>query len=716
MHSVLKFERPASLVALRPGGRPQVARPSIFAFLVILLAGINPVVIRADTSSTIQTLEMTGQLPLTGNPVIDNEFKEKLAAALEHETETQPLPPQLAKRFDDVVRAFDLDQPDLELSAKNLAAKHRSWGLRSSNGANHISPENVKTMPLGAALYTTSSLFDRRSIFDMGALRTGSLIPNLNGQSESGITSKISSKSGKDSKSEKFTMEFGASARFGGWQGSVAFKHDQASEDTKMEGSAKASIYSYVTNTLRIEPQRGQNFLELRGALRGKDLASTDFDYYVKTESSLVDGLPYQKIVRLNPVNYTNGPAAGFSPRAHIQALIKLIDTFAALGDQYHQFASNQKAQQNILLDMFKLKNAIQASIKFFYDGYGDAFVTEVSGYSEVEGYGILKEESGSKNFERNNAGTLTAGYNSFLGGAEASTSVGNWLKESSAYGASSIDAGAGEFPANGRDLGAYIKAIQEQMTALMKNTSTSAVIPAAQITPSFPTAPKLRDWRDDPFSPPDMKEFKDYDAWVASREGFRDTKAWTKPKWLQEKWKNEPANNALPAEAARDLVNNQLNGQASRQQTTEIERVSSLSESLVESVLEIEVRERANTVGVKGVNAGSSKSQAQKEAIYGHAIYQRINQELSDMKKYGKQLIAQQKKVAKQTENSMPLGNGEATGNEMYLDKMMVSNFKALPYTTVGMDGSLIPFIEAKSVLTAFFLAQEELHGVMCS
>jgi hypothetical protein len=28
----------------------------------------------------------------------------------------------------------------------------------------------------------------------------------------------------------------------------------QASEDTKMEGSAKASIYSYVTNTLRIEP------------------------------------------------------------------------------------------------------------------------------------------------------------------------------------------------------------------------------------------------------------------------------------------------------------------------------------------------------------------------------------------------------------------------------------------------------------------------------
>jgi hypothetical protein len=107
-------------------------------------------------------------------------------------------PPQLAKRFDDVVRAFELDQPDLELSAKNLAAKHRSWGLRSSNGANHISPENVITMPLGAALYTTSSLFDRRSIFDMGALRTESLIPNLNGQSESGITSQISSKSGKD--------------------------------------------------------------------------------------------------------------------------------------------------------------------------------------------------------------------------------------------------------------------------------------------------------------------------------------------------------------------------------------------------------------------------------------------------------------------------------------------------------------------------------------
>jgi hypothetical protein len=47
MNSVLKFERPALSVALRPGGRHQVTRPSIFAVLDILLAGINPVVNRA---------------------------------------------------------------------------------------------------------------------------------------------------------------------------------------------------------------------------------------------------------------------------------------------------------------------------------------------------------------------------------------------------------------------------------------------------------------------------------------------------------------------------------------------------------------------------------------------------------------------------------------------------------------------------------------------
>jgi len=169
------------------------------------------------------------------------------------------LPDKISKRFDDIDLAFELDDSDLELAAKGAARTNASLGASSTNDQ-LITPQNIKTMPLGAALWTSESLFARRSIFDMGILRGMSLIPNLEGQQEQGMTSSVSSRSDKKNTSSRFNLDVGAAIRYGGWQGSVGYKHEQFQDVTQMGGRSTASIYSYLTNTLRIEPNSGNKY------------------------------------------------------------------------------------------------------------------------------------------------------------------------------------------------------------------------------------------------------------------------------------------------------------------------------------------------------------------------------------------------------------------------------------------------------------------------
>lgn len=667
--------------------------------VAMVFHGVAPS-LHADVAANIGNFEIKGELPLTGNPTIDRAFKRRFIRAIEQQGNTKPLPPHLRKRFDDLDAGLGLDQHDLELAAKGVASS-QSTGSMPSTANNVITPDNVKSMPLGASLWTDQSMFARRSVFDSGILSSESLIPNLQGITEAGLTSAVSSRTDKTTESSKFSMEFGASARYGGFQGSLGYKHDEATEKTTMKGRATASVYNYATNTLRIEPEQAGLYRELRGALRGVALADTELDNYVRiTKLRVKPGDPedvstYQRVAVLKTFDGIQPPSA-YSPRAHIQALMRLEDIFSQLWNQYYQYDTYKKIQQETLLDMQSLKVAINSSIKAFYTNYGDAFVTEVSGYSEIEGQAELSQESGADNAEKNNAGTLSGGYNSFIGGAEASTSIGKWARSASASGASQITTTVIQRPNNGADLSSYDKSLRDWVQNAINSTGASAALPAVQSTLSFPNPPKPRPWQDDPFAPP--AKAKDFEDWTKSRDAFKDSKGYKVPSWLTKKEaKGEmPANNN--PDAARDAVAEFMIGEDNGNRGSvrpQPDGQRSVSEEVVLDIV-VDDEQRNSSAKLSGqpkhqpVAGEVSSSSNSGHSIHGESLYKKITYELKALKAYGKKIHARDRRLSKQsrtwlaTPNRLDGLSDTAEGNEMFLDKMMVSSFKALPFTAV--------------------------------
>lgn len=630
-----------------------------------------------------------------------------------------------SKIFDDIASAFGLDNADLELAAKGAARTNTSVGS-SSTMDQLITPENIKTMPLGASLWTSESLFARRSIFDMGILRGRALIPNLEGQQEQGMTSSVSSRSDKKNTSSRFNLDVGAAVRYGGFQGAVGYKHEQMRDVTQMGGRSTASIYSYVTNTLRIEPNAGKKYLELRGALSGVDLVAKQEDagkskealdkkiseYILVEEAGTGDNNDF-KYKRVKVVKVYDGEDT-LSPRAHIQALIEFERIFVDLKNQYRLFSANETVKRLTLLDMQQLKSAINASIKKFYENYGDSFAIKVSGYSEVEGEAEFEQDSKQESFEKNNAGTLTAGYNSFIGGAEASLSIGEWTKDAAASGASRLTTRVFKRPGDATvDISGYGDKLTTWINNAIKGTNDNAVIPAIAIKPSYPTPPTPRSWKDDPFAPPDMKEFKDFDAWKESRELFKDSKAYRIPDWLkQAKGGGGNGNddqqgdgilngrlniniqeNYFDANVARQNVAEQV--AANDRRSTEVRRVSG---SIVDQVVAAGDGEVQQALSIT-LSTKSPKKSGDSN-LYGDALYKKFDHEFKALKAYGKKVLAREKRIRKREsifanqvnqgssnviKNAVSVADAASTENgQINLDKMMVSSFEAIPYTAV--------------------------------
>jgi hypothetical protein len=677
------------------------------AYLLVISLGVSAA--HAGNENTLDsTLSSTSMaLPLTGNEVTDQQFYQRLTQAIERQSVTQPLTPLLAKRFNDLKDAVGLDLSDLRLAAKGLSTVRAEKG---AIGSNHIviNPENIKTMPLGASLWTDQSMFSRRSIFDSGVLIGRSLIPNLQGNTESGQSTKVSSRTDKDTTSKKFSLDFGVSARFGGFHSSAGYKHDEASENTKMNGGAAASIYNYATNTIRIEPEQASNYLELRGALRGVALGEDEIKSYISIVTNRVnpsdtndtDTFEQVKVIK----NYDGqSPPSAQSPRAHVQALILLEDAFGRLSAQFLKYQNNEAIQQQTLLEMQGLKNAINASIKAFYTNYGDSFVTEVSGYSEVQGVGQLVQESKSNNFERNNAGTMTGGYSNFIGGGETSTSVSQWLKEANAYGALSVKTTVYQKPNNGVDLSGYSASLNTWLNSAITSTGTSAQLPPVAITPSLPTLPTVRPWQDDPFGPP--VKSKDFDDWTKSRDAFKDSKGYKIPTWLKKKNDAEGVpvpENAAGAQQAVAELNNAGDGRPVSENVDVDDipipdrRGSGMAEAMVQSILirpaNQSVRNEPNSQS-NAISPHLTFPQKKGQSLYGRKLYNDIRHELRSLKAYGIKVKAQERRQARLSgawlanggmNDSRVVATSAPEVNEISLDKMMVSSFKGLPFSAV--------------------------------
>lgn len=687
--------------------------------LMISLLQVEDCSAKADELTVLRQLENNAYLPLTGNELTDGRFRRELAKILNKDH--QPLPPRLAKKFDDLSYHLGLDHQELIDSAMGVAAAGRRMvnNLESSEDM-LITPNNVKTMPLGAMLWTGQSMFNRRSIFDPGILNGLSLIPDLQGITEHGQTSKVSSRTEKETTSSKFTEDFGASVRYVGFGSSLGYKHDEAHETTTMGGVATASIYSYATNTVRIEAEQGDEYMELRGALRGKPFDKSALNNYVEittvpvtpTDNSKTSIYTRIRVIKTFEGGLSDSPFEQ-SPNAHIQVLTLLENLFSDLKLQYERFEDHKEIQQITLLDMINLRGAINATIKNFQVEWGDSFVTEISGYSEVQGTGTLIQESKASNFERNNSGTITAGYSSFIGGGEASNSIGDWLKEANAYGASQIKTTVSERPNNGTNLTAYETSLNEWLNKAITATGTSAQLPPVAITPSMPTIPKVKDPQDNPFTPP--KDAKDYAGWKKTVQDMAEGEGYKLPKWLQKKNEAEakpnPVNGAEARDAvAKDMVADNLNRRSGRLIVDPDN--ANVSQNVVQAISDANQdadKSSISTVAMTGVR---------QEKLIGSNLYKRIGAELKALKAYGKKQSTKRNKSISETWAAAS-GASRLEGtlandppNEITLDKMLVSNFKVLPYTAVlsalrpnlelpaSLDGGIEGFVNTSVLL----------------
>ena len=631
------------------------------------------------------------------------------------------LSPAESKRFDDIEMAFGLDNADLELAAKGAANNKESVLGSSATSDLLITPANIKTMPLGAAMWTSESLFSRRSIFDMGALRGKSLIPNLEGQQEQGMTSSVSSRSDKKNTSSRFNLDVGAAVRYGGFQGAVGYKHEHFRDVTQMGGRSTASLYSYVTNTLRIEPNAGNKFVELRGALSGVDLVPTQADpaktkeafdneiaKYISVEEAFTgpnNDIKYKRVT----VNKVYDGEETLSPRAHVQALLEFERIFSDLKNQCKKFINNEEVRRLSLLGTQQVKSAINASIKKFYENYGDSFAISISGYSEVEGEAEFQQNSEQNSFEKNNAGTLTAGYNSFIGGAEGSLAIGQWTKDAAASGASNLKATVVRRPGDASvDLAGYEQKLKDWINNAIKGTNDNTAIPAATVKASYPTPPSPRSWKDDPFAPPDMKEFKDLEDWKKSRELFKESTAYRIPDWIKNKkdpgQDNQPGQEDNQGEAWIDLAGNDAN--VARQAVAEEQLArrryprQNARRNAQEIVDRVQAGQRANGVSLEKAAPRKAPPGLFDKQLYGDALYNRFNYEQKALKSYGKKILAREKRIKKRNlmlaakANNMvsstqgsavhAVDTSSADGGQINLDKMLVSSFKALPYAAV--------------------------------
>lgn len=668
------------------------------SLLTIMFHGFLQPAIAADGANQGDIL-IEDQLPLTGDPRIDDPFKEKLLKLHEGLENTEPLTKKQAKRYDDLNAALGLDQSDLRLMAKGLAAPK---GVRLSvmSSPTIISPDNIKTMPLGASVWADQSLFARRSIFDMGVLRGLSLIPNLQGSTESGLASKVSSRVDKNTNSEKFSLDMGTALRLGGFQAAIGYKRDTATEKTSMGGKATASIYNYATNTFRIEPEQGSSYRELKGALKGANLGSKASG---DTQADPNEILKYINLteVKVNPTDSADPSTykhitfvkvydgkSEMSPRAHIQALSLLENYFTELTQQYKIYSSHVprsneyiKASQSILIDLYELKGKINGSIKEFYVNWGDSFVSEITGYSEIQGQGQFVQTSGSANSEVNNAGTLTAGYSNFIWAAETNVSFSDWAKNASAYGASEISTTIYQRPNNGVDLSGYNTALIGWLNTALKENGNAAALPAVAIQPTLPKLPTTRPWQDDPFAPP--KEVKEWKDWKESREAFKDSKFVSVPDWLK-KLKEEKGEPLVdnPAHLLREELVENLNGGDGRGSNNSI------------SLAELEQRLAAlDNIAANSLNRKFANSKRYPASGSLNEDYKKLKQEYRYLKAAGmKQRAADRLAWKKLKYVSFPVNQSVVSmaatpddgDNELFMDKMLVSGFKTLPFTTV--------------------------------
>jgi hypothetical protein len=425
-------------------------------------------------------------------------------------------------RYGELISEFHLTHQDIATLKRVLSSPSRYF----------ISKDNIKSITLGAPIFTATSIFNYGSIFDGGALNKAGLIVDLAGDAKAKSEVQVTANTKESFSTDQVKGSGHVAAQFGGFRSNAGYLHENAKQQTALTGTITANAYQSTTQQIELRVATGNNPIEMSAYLRGTPLDPVALSKYVTTQQLALPGcIWFCELYLKVSVNAIYDGKGLDNPREHIEALQKLESYFDQLSSQATKYASHGEVYASTISDMRALKKGITESITAFYDKYGDGFTSKLYGYSLVRASAtLIKNETAGSN-ETNNAITVGAGYGNFAGGIQADVNVSWYGKDAFKANKSSLHVLAEADPINEVNLSSWEDKVQKALNQVNPTLTAPSDIVTKQGVPSLP---KPQELRYDPTMPPGVTLTKMDDL-----KAVEQTYA-TRYKGLKEKWFNK--------------------------------------------------------------------------------------------------------------------------------------------------------------------------------
>jgi hypothetical protein len=395
------------------------------------------------------------------------------------------------KKYGAVIEQYDLDPADLNTHAVLLAT--------GANDGNKIAGSNINAMVLGGRIFSDQSTFIASSIFDIAKLNSDAIILDTANQSYTRFALDLSSDISKTQTVGAWSGSIGATVKTLFYEAGVAYSQSTYNQDTTLSQKGAGTMTQYNYGFLAMDVEK--NKADWSQYLTGISLDVTNGMYPDEaTYITLVDatdaasGQVYKKIDSLKVYDDASAGKYFGSPLANYQ-MLKLFELrFNQLGTQLKSaIASGQTAVElSTWIDMIRLRNNINQSIKTFLGNWGDAFVTNLGGSHALLATAMYDNQGAAHSYESNYAGAVSLKYSGLVAGVDIKGQLGKYTKDAGGNTKGSFSVTGTEIPTT--DLNAaqqFATNLQKSLNDFINATTSTVVIPDKVIgNVTFPTLP----------------------------------------------------------------------------------------------------------------------------------------------------------------------------------------------------------------------------------
>lgn len=379
-----------------------------------------------------------------------------------------------------------------------------------------ITPENIKSLSVGASLNSASSTYNLRPILDLGQMKNDSLIDVDTTQSEAKTTVSIESTKAASSSSNRLDKATALAVNIYGIKGGLEAHLSNAYQNAASDGTVNIRMtYANTGNTISVLSTGFTDTQNLTAYLIGKQLSEEDLQKFVKVSmDNEYPGCPH-----ITDIVVSNYKYADAEPYANIQVLTRMQLTFEQLKKQYDK-CSTPAIQAQLIGHMITLRRKISAAIADFYAFNGDSFVSKVSAMNEALGDGKLEFSSSSGSDESRYSAAASVKYSGFSLGGSVQASIDEYKQNGWANALKNVQVSAVSHPANVVDTSGWASSLQ----AMLEKESGSIVPPLATL-PKDPGAklPDPIELRKKPSEDPPESVFSSYSDWKQYQQDKKD-------------------------------------------------------------------------------------------------------------------------------------------------------------------------------------------------